>query len=195
MIILINSGGTNINSILFAIERLGKKAELSSDPEKIYKASHVILPGVGTAQNAMRILESDGISQIIKKLKQPVLGVCLGMQLLFEKSDEGGGTDTLGIVPGTVELMKHKKLSIPHMGWNNVEWTRNYELSRGIPDNSFFYFVHSYKCAANEFTTGICEYGGPITSTVQKDNYFGCQFHPERSGKYGEKFLNNFISL
>jgi len=195
-LVIIDNGGANIASVLFAFERLGQKAVLTDNPDQIKKASHVILPGVGAAADAVQTLQAkDGLIDCIRSLTQPVLGICLGMQLLFTRSAEGD-VDMLNIIDGAVtKFMPAPDLSIPHMGWNNVSKSRNHALLNGIDEDSYFYFVHSYRADTGAHTIGQCNYNGAFTAVTAQDNVMGCQFHPERSGKNGAKLLENFLSL
>lgn len=195
MIALIDSGGANIASVLHALERLGARGVLTGDPETIRTAERVILPGVGMAGDAMKRLSEKNLIPVIRALKQPVLGICLGMQLLFEHSEEGDA-DMLGLLPGTVRRFDEKTSGIvPHMGWNEVAFQGDHPLVRDIPDRSHFYFVHSYFAPPGPYTIGICEYGKPFSAIVARDNFMGCQFHPERSGAMGAAILKNFLEI
>lgn len=195
MIAIIDSGGANISSVLFALERLDVKAELTSDPAVISAAERVILPGVGAAGNAMRLLREKNLEDCIRGLKQPVLGICLGMQLLFAHSEEGG-VGMLGILPGTVgHFAPQAGLTVPHMGWNSVTRAGAHPLLDGVADGSYFYFVHSYHAPPSAHAIGICTYGGPFPAIVAKGNFMGCQFHPERSGAAGARLLKNFSEM
>jgi glutamine amidotransferase len=195
MIALINTGVANVASVLYALERLGTKATVTSDPEVILNSSHVILPGVGTANACMDNLKRAGIAQALPTLKVPVMGICLGMQLLYAHSDEGDA-DCLGIFKGTVQkLVPEGKLPVPHMGWNQVKLIAPSILLRGIKDETNFYFVHSFHVPAGAAITAVSNYGQVVPAVVEKDNWFGTQFHPERSGKDGEQILRNFLSL
>ncbi|MDP7142745.1 MAG: imidazole glycerol phosphate synthase subunit HisH [Alphaproteobacteria bacterium] len=205
-LVIIDSGGANIASVLFAFERLGQKAVLTADPDKINAASHVILPGVGAAADAMTKLRAqDGLIDCIRGLTQPVMGICLGMQLLFSFSEEGD-VDLLGLIDGRVSKFKQHSadMTIPHMGWNNVVLEQpDHPLLQNVGQNvgqnpaqsPFFYFVHSYRADMNDHTIGRCTYGDDFTAIVARGNVAGCQFHPERSGKAGAKILENFLAL
>ncbi len=193
MIAIIEGCGTNIASIQFALERLGKKSLLTSDAKIIRSASHVILPGVGTAKNAMTQLQK--LAALIPQLTQPVLGICLGMQLFYEFSEEGK-IETLKIISGKISsFKKNTSLPIPHMGWNQLEIKQPNPLLKNIPDNSYFYYVHSYSAPVNENTIAVTKYGKPFSAIVNNKNFYGVQFHPERSGKTGEQLLKNFLEL
>ena len=195
MIAVVDSGGANIASVMFALERLGVEAELTSDAQKIQGAPRVILPGVGAAKAAMGQLQSLDLVEVIRDLSQPVLGICLGMQLLFSHSEEGN-VELLDIVEGDVKhFTPNEGKTIPHMGWNTVSLQVDHAIFRDVPDNSYFYFVHSYYAACNENTIGQCDYDDQFTAIVAKDNFVGCQFHPERSGITGAQILKNFIEM
>jgi glutamine amidotransferase len=196
MIVIVDSGGANIASIVCALERLHVKAELSHDAKSIRAASHVILPGVGNAAAAMQRLQQQSLIPTLRALTQPVLGICLGMQLLFNHSQEGD-VDCLNIIPADIELFKEKpNLSIPHMGWNTLQiMDTTSELLRGIAENSYVYFVHSYRAPLCSATIATAEYGEKFSAIVAKNNFFGTQFHPERSGIVGAKILENFLKL
>lgn len=193
MIAIINSGGANLNSIIFALQRLGFTARLTLDREEIKNASHVILPGVGTAHNVISNLQKLDLCQTICSLKQPVLGICLGMQIFYEYSCEGD-VECLGIMPGKItNIIPQPNLTIPHMGWNRIKAAQQSPLMQGIEDGSFVYFVHSFIASVSATTTATCFYGKSFTAICQKQNFYGVQFHPERSGTIGAKILNNFV--
>jgi glutamine amidotransferase len=187
MIVVINSGVGNISSVVFALNRLGIDAIVTHDIQTIQNADKVILPGVGTAGITMKNLHELGLIEVIQQLKQPVLGVCLGMQLLFESSSEGD-VDCLGIIPGKITKMKGDDLIIPHMGWNTLNFVKPSEF-----ENQYVYYVHSFYAEVSEYTVATTTYGKPFTAIVKKDNFQGMQFHPERSGDVGEQLLRNFI--
>jgi glutamine amidotransferase len=191
-IVIINYGAGNIQSIMFAIERLGFKAVLSNNPEEIQQADKVIFPGVGEASSAMQKLKESGLDSLIPTLKQPVFGICLGMQLMCKSSEEGN-TKGLGIF--NVDVIKFtSKVKVPQMGWNQIYDLKS-DLFKGIPENEFMYLVHSFyapNCAEAIATTN---YELEYASALQKDNFYGTQFHPEKSGAVGEKILENFLKL
>ena len=192
---IIDSGGANIASLQFALQRLGAHPLLTSDHDIIRKADRVILPGVGAARAAMTRLHEKGLDALVPTLTQPLLGICLGMQLLFDGSDEDN-TDCLGLIEGRARLFEAAPdRPVPHMGWNRVEKTRNARLLDGIPDGAYFYFVHSYAVDPVATTTGSTDYGRVFTSVVRKGNFMGTQFHPERSGENGARLLQNFLHL
>jgi glutamine amidotransferase len=192
---IIDSGGANISSVIFACKRLGVEPVFSSDPDVIRSADRVILPGVGAARAAMDHLNSQGLVDCIRGLTQPVLGICLGMQLLFESSSEGE-TPCLGIIPGQLELFKPAEgLRVPHMGWNLVEKQSEDPLIAGMPEKPWFYFVHSYVAPLGEFTVATSQHGQVFSAIVRQNNFFGAQFHPERSAKDGARLLKNFLDM
>lgn len=195
MIAVLNTGGANLASVVNALERLEKTSQLTTDPEIISKASHVILPGVGAAQAAMQYLYEADLIQLITGLKQPVLGICLGMQILYDHSEEGD-VKCLGKIPSRVRRFNFDGgLPVPHMGWNTIEPSERNLLLKGIDPNSYVYFVHSYRGDLGPWTTAITKYGEEFPSMVQQDNFFGVQFHPERSGMVGATILENFVQL
>ena len=198
-IVIIDTGCANLSSVRMAIERLGVTAQVSKEAAVIRAADKLILPGVGTAKAAMHNLQERGLVELIREAKQPLLGFCLGMQMLAQASEEhmGGESDIdcLGIVPGKVKLMQVGDLRLPHMGWNQVEHDGTHPLFNGIPSGSYFYFVHSYALEVTAASLATCNYGGPFTAVVGKDNFFGAQFHPERSGKAGARLIQNFLEL
>ena len=192
---LVDCGGANIASLRFALERLGVEACFTRDAGRIEAAQRVLLPGVGAAGAGMHRLADAGLVELIPRLTQPVLGICLGLQLLHEGSSEDD-TPCLGVIPGPVDLLEASpEHTIPHMGWNQVKRRAKSPLLDGIPDSSWFYFVHSYAAAAGEHCIGETEHGRRFASIVHKDNFFGVQFHPERSGRHGQRLLKNFLEL
>jgi len=193
-VVIIDGGGANIASLKFALARLGSEAELTVDAEVISSASHVILPGVGAAQDAMNRLKDAELDALIPRLIQPVLGICLGMQLFFDASEEND-TRCLGILPGcAVQLQATPDRSVPHMGWNQIQRTRESPLLDGIPDGSYFYFVHSYALDVTSETLAYTDYGRNFTAIVERDNFAAAQFHPERSSVPGARLLENFLN-
>lgn len=191
---VVDSGGANIASVLQALQRLGASAVFTSDPEVIAGAERVILPGVGSAGAAMDKLRESGIDTLIPRLTQPVLGICLGMQLLFERSTESDGR-LLGIIGADVErLPQAPGLRIPHMGWNQIELRREDPLLSGLA-GGWFYFVHSFAAPLGEWTLASSEHGRPFSAIVQQGNFRGAQFHPERSATFGARLLRNFLEL
>jgi glutamine amidotransferase len=194
--VIVDSGGANISSLRFALGRLGCAAPLTADPALIRDASHVFLPGVGAADQAMNRLENSGLAELLRELTQPLLGICLGMQLLFESSQEDGGRACLGLVPGHVaRLVPAPDRPVPHMGWNLTSLAADCALFRGLPAAAHFYYVHSYAAPAGEDTVAVADYGGEFTAVVSRGNFHGTQFHPERSGPAGARLLANFLAL
>ncbi|MGB1080646.1 MAG: imidazole glycerol phosphate synthase subunit HisH [Flavobacteriaceae bacterium] len=190
-VVIIDYGAGNIQSIRFALERLGAIAVLSHDAEEIQQATHVIFPGVGEASSAMEKLCATGLDKVIPTLTQPVLGICLGMQLMCRSSEEGN-TKGLGVFDTEV-LRFTTDLNVPHMGWNTVDGSGNLFLN--IPQNSHFYLVHSYYANVCNDTVASCTYDIPFSATLARDNFFGTQFHPEKSGGVGATLLQNFLNL
>ena len=191
-IAVVNSGGANISSVLHALGRLGAEPLFTDDAARIRSADRVILPGVGAAGNAMDVLHGHGLVDVIRGLTQPVLGICLGMQLLFESSEEDE-TDLLGLVPARLgRLPERPGLRIPHMGWNAIENTTEDPLTRGI-DGEWFYFVHSYAAPVGDWTLAASTHGQPFSAVVRHGNFAGAQFHPERSASAGARLLKNFL--
>jgi imidazole glycerol-phosphate synthase subunit HisH len=191
---IVDGGGANIASLQFALARLGAESALTVDPIAIHAATHVILPGVGAARSAMERLRQKGLDALIPSLTQPVLGICLGLQLLFERSEEDD-TECLGILPGTVmRFTPAPGRPVPHMGWNQVRLVRASSLLAEVPDNSYFYFVHSYAAGIGPLTAGSTDYGWPFSAVVEARNFLATQFHPERSGPLGARVLGNFLS-
>ena len=187
---IIDYGAGNIQSIRFALERLGVSATLSSEPETIQSASHVIFPGVGEASSAMAKLKSTQLDKLIPELTQPVLGICLGMQLMCNSSEEGNTTG-LGIFDTEVVRFSTTR-NVPHMGWNEVKGSGL--LFEKIPKGSHFYLVHSYYAIPNINTVGHCLYDINFAAAMAKNNFYGTQFHPEKSGTMGSQLLQNFLS-
>ena len=194
-VVLVDGGGTNIGSVRFALQRLGVGAQMTADPERIARATHVILPGVGAAAPGMAKLRDSGLVDVLRDLSQPLLGVCLGMQLLFEHSEESD-TKCLGLLPGSVRhLSQSHGIRVPHMGWNSLHTERDDELTCGIAANAYAYFVHSYAAPIGEATVASCEHGEAFSAIVRRGNVCGMQFHPERSGSLGADLLRNFLAL
>jgi imidazole glycerol-phosphate synthase subunit HisH len=194
-VVIVESGGANIASLQYALERLGTSAVVSADPQQIRAAGHVILPGVGAAADAMARLRQSGLDGVIAALQQPVLGICLGMQLLFESSLEGE-TRCLGIIPGRAcRLSQTPDRPVPHMGWNTLDIHRASPLIAGITAGDYAYFVHSFALDVSEATLASTRYGTPFSACVQWRNFYGTQFHPERSAAVGARVLKNFLTL
>lgn len=194
-VVLLDSGGANIGSLRAALARLGVDAPVTRDHECILAATHVILPGVGAAAAAMRRLRETGLDRLIPRLTMPVLGVCVGMQLLFERSEEGE-TACLGLLPGTVRRLAAARCGrVPHMGWNQLAPRGDVPLLRGIARGEHAYFVHGYAAGVDASTLASCDYGGPFAAAVGQGNFYGVQFHPERSASTGARLLRNFLAL
>jgi glutamine amidotransferase len=193
--VIIDSGGANLASLQFAFERLGAQTHVTADAAAIISAPRVILPGVGSAGDAMSRLRKSGIADLLPSLRQPVLGICLGMQLLFERSEEGT-TECLGILPDTVKrLLPVSGRPVPHMGWNQLAPTREDPLLEGIARDDYVYFVHSYAVPVSDLTLASTDYGEPLSAMVRRANFWGTQFHPERSAEVGARVLANFLRL
>lgn len=193
-IVKYNAG--NIQSVLFALERLGVQAKVTDDFGELQQADKVIFPGVGEARSAMNSLQEKGLDAVIKNLKQPVLGICVGMQLLFEHSEESD-TECLGIVPAKVKLFRSKEASntkVPQIGWNNI-YNLKTSLFKDVPEKSYVYYVHSYYAEMNPYCIATSDYSVEYCGAVQKDNFYGVQFHAEKSAKVGEQILANFLTL
>ena len=191
-IIKYNAG--NVASVMYALDRIGQKYQLTDDHEQIKKADKVIFPGVGEASTAMAYLKEKGLDTLIKGLKQPVLATCIGMQLLCKHSEEGN-VDCIGVFDVEVKKFISKDLKIPHVGWNSIEKRGENPLMKGLKEEEFVYFVHSFYAPVNEYTTAVCEYVQPFSAMLQKDNFYAAQFHAEISGKAGEQILKNFLAL
>ncbi len=193
--VVIGSCGANLASLGFALERLGIAAPVTEHADVVRNASHVLLPGVGAARDAMRRLQAAGLAEVIPTLTQPVLGICLGMQLLFTHSEEDD-VACLGVISGGVRLLPQSaELPVPHMGWNEIRPIRPAPLLAGIGDRDYAYFVHSYAAPPGDYTLAVSEYGRPFSAVVQHGNFHGTQFHPERSSDTGARLLRNFFGL
>lgn len=190
---IIDNGGANIASLRFALDRLGVASRVTADAEAIRRAPRVILPGVGAAADAMERLRASGLATVIPTLTQPVLGICLGMQLLFISSEEGE-TGCLGIIPARVTRFAERRgLPVPHMGWNQVRARVASPLLRGVEPGAYVYFVHSYCAPVGPWTDATTDYGGEFSALVRHRNFMGAQFHPERSSRAGARLLANFL--
>ncbi|WP_373950523.1 imidazole glycerol phosphate synthase subunit HisH [Vibrio pomeroyi] len=199
-VVIIDTGCANVSSVKFAIERLGYAVEISKEPEVVLAADKLFLPGVGTASEAMKNLQERDLVSLVKKVEKPLLGICLGMQLLGKLSQEKGQkadelVECLGLCDGEVRLLETGDLPLPHMGWNTVTSTPNHPLFKDIEEGEYFYFVHSFAMPVGDYTIAQCDYGNPFTAAVQSGNYYGVQFHPERSSKAGSKLIKNFLEL
>ncbi|MBS0193567.1 MAG: imidazole glycerol phosphate synthase subunit HisH [Proteobacteria bacterium] len=194
-VVLVDSGGANIGSVRYALQRLGVDAPLTSDGDVIRRAERVILPGVGAAAAAMARLRELDLVDLLRTLDRPLLGICLGMQLLFEASAEGD-VACLGRLPGRVEkLCAAPGIRIPHMGWNRLHTCRASRLLDGIAEGAMAYFVHSYAAPVDVATVASCAHGAVFSAIAQGDGVAGAQFHPERSGRVGQRLLANFLRL
>ncbi|MGE8512984.1 MAG: imidazole glycerol phosphate synthase subunit HisH [Chryseobacterium culicis] len=192
MIAIIKYNGGNVNSVQNALNRLNIDSVITDDPEQILKADKVIFPGVGEASSTMKLLKERELDLLIPALKQPVLGICLGMQLMC-KGNEEGDTEGMGIFDINVRKFPSRDI-VPHMGWNTVSGQTS-PLFAGIEKSSDVYFVHSYYCELSDFTTSVCDYILPFSASLQKDNFYAVQFHPEKSGIVGSQIVKNFINL
>lgn len=194
--VVVKLGVGNTASVLFALERAGARAVLTDDPTIIADAPRLILPGVGAAGHAMRMLQQKGLIETLRTYERPLLGICLGQQLLYETSEEYDGETTLGLISGVVRrFAADAKRPVPHMGWSKLSFTRESPLTEGLKDGDYAYFVHSYYCPVGAETLAAVEYGETFSAIVGKDHAFGCQFHPERSGAVGARVLSNFLKL
>jgi len=192
MIAIIKYNGGNVNSVQNTLNRLNVDSIITDDPEKILKADKVIFPGVGEASSTMKLLKEKELDLLIPGLKQPFLGICLGMQLMCGENEEGN-TEGMGIFDINVRKFPSKDI-VPHMGWNTVSGQTS-PLFSGIEESSDVYFVHSYYCELSDFTTSVCDYILPFSASLQKDNFYAVQFHPEKSGIVGNQIVKNFINL
>ena len=192
---IVDSIGSNLASLIFALNRIGSSFEITDEIDVLNKASHIILPGVGAAKNAMTKLKQRKLIDEISKLTKPTLGICLGMQIFMDASDEDDAK-CLGIISNTCRPFENNRdYPVPHMGWNKVRFNRDSVLTKNLKDDDYYYFVHSYYVPICSETIGVASYPIEFSAVVQKDNFFGTQFHPEKSGLSGSKILQNFISL
>lgn len=194
MSVIIDTGCANLTSLKYAVERLTPDVLISDDAAVISSAERVFLPGVGSAQYAMRVLLDKGLVPVIQGLTQPVLGICLGMQLLAAGSAEGN-TDCLGLIPVRVEGLQSAGLRLPHMGWNTLTTLSDHPLLHGLGADDYFYFVHSYAAGMTDSTLASCEYGSQFSAAMASQNFMGVQFHPERSSSAGSQLLKNFLEI
>ena len=193
-VVLLDSGGANLGSVRAAFARLGVDAPVTSDWKTIQAATHVVLPGVGAAASAMSRLRENGLDRLVARLSQPLIGICIGMQLLFESSEEND-TECLGLLPGRVtKLPSSPGIRVPHMGWNRLEPVADHPLSAGL-DQQYVYFVHSYAARDAASTIARCHHGEPFAAMVARGSVMGAQFHPERSAAAGARLLKNFLAL
>jgi len=211
MNVIVDTGCANLSSVKFAVERLGYQVTITDDIELIKKASKVILPGVGSAKHAMKNIVAKGLVETLQGLTQPVLGFCLGMQLMTESSTEGNGSSTerensvvgesastiacLNLIPTKIAPLAAQENRLPHMGWNTLSHVTNHPIFNGISAGDYFYFVHSFAAPVSEYTIATCDYGNKFSAAIAKDNFIGCQFHPERSSALGSKIIQNFLEL
>jgi len=193
-IAVVDSGGANISSVLHALRRLGAEPVFTADADAIRTAERVILPGVGAAGRAMEVLGKYGLVEVIRALTQPVLGICLGMQLLFESSEEDDA-QLLGLIPARLQrLLQTRGLRVPHMGWNAIANLRPDPLTEDL-DGNWFYFVHSFAAPLGEWTLSSATHGAPFSAVVRQGNFLGAQFHPERSAAAGASLLRHFMEI
>jgi glutamine amidotransferase len=198
MNVIVDTGCANLSSVKFAVERLGFTATITDDIEQIKAADKVIFPGVGSAKHAMANINDKGLVATLQSLTQPVLGFCLGMQLMTTSSTEGskGSVVTcLGMIPTKVTPLNALSNRLPHMGWNTLTEVANHPILKGISVDDYFYFVHSFAAPISQYTLASCEYGSEFSAIIGNDNFIGCQFHPERSGELGSKIIKNFLDL
>jgi len=192
---VVRLGVGNTASVMFALERLGAKARLTADPKEIEEAERVILPGVGAASYAMGRIDDAGLKNALVGFNRPMLGICLGQQLLFEESEEGDAI-ALGLIKGKVRRLPSSIAApSPHMGWSRLQELKPHALLEGVRDGDYCYFVHSFACPLTDCTLAVAEYGAAFAAIVGAGNIFGCQFHPERSGETGRRILSNFLAL
>ncbi|MCO4798392.1 MAG: imidazole glycerol phosphate synthase subunit HisH [Colwelliaceae bacterium] len=197
-IVIVDTGCANLSSVKFAVERLGYQTNITDDIEIIKKADKVIFPGVGTAKHAMENVIKKGLVETLQQLTQPVLGFCLGMQLMTNSSVESNSdqnVDCLSIIPTEVTPLDSQSLRLPHMGWNTLTSVSDHPVFKGINIGDYFYFVHSFAAPISEYTVASCQYGSEFSAAIAKDNFIGCQFHPERSSDLGSKIIQNFLDL
>ena len=195
-LVIIDTGCANLSSVAFAFERLGANPRISANGEDITSASRVVLPGVGSAPYAMAEINKRNLGPIVKDLRQPVLGICLGMQLMFETLDEGSEpVEGFGVIKGHIGALDTKDKPSPHMGWNTLSVLKDDPLVKGLSAKDYAYFVHSFAASINDNTLVSCDYGTAFTAIVKHKNFQGCQFHPERSSATGAKILKNFMDL
>ncbi|PHR85361.1 MAG: imidazole glycerol phosphate synthase subunit HisH [Colwellia sp.] len=202
--VIVDTGCANLSSVKFAIQRLGFSVTITDDIELIKAADKVIFPGVGSAKHAMANIIDKGLVETLQNLTQPVLGFCLGMQLMTKSSTEGNcateGVDEsvvecLNIIPTLVEPLDAQGNRLPHMGWNTLTKVASHPVLKGINVDDYFYFVHSFAAPISEYTIASCQYGSEFSAVIAKDNFIGCQFHPERSSALGSKIIKNFLEL
>jgi glutamine amidotransferase len=196
--VIVDTGCANLSSVKFAIQRLGYKATITDDVNLIKAADKVIFPGVGTAKHAMENIKAKNLVTTLQNLTQPVLGFCLGMQLMTESSNEGQENNSipcLNLIPTEILPLEAKGKILPHMGWNTLNNVKSHPVFEGISDGDYFYFVHSFAAPISKYTIASCQYGSQFSAAIAKDNFIGCQFHPERSSTLGSKIIQNFLEL
>jgi glutamine amidotransferase len=194
MIALIDYNAGNTASVANALDVLGKKFVLTKSENEICNADKIIFPGVGEASFAVKQLHKNNLINLLRIVKKPLLGICLGMQLLYEFSEEGS-IPCLGILPGTVKRFDSSRITVPHMGWSEIFFTKESKLFNGIKEKEFFYFANSYYVPVDDNTTSIANHDVDFAASIEKDNIYGVQFHPEKSGEAGLKVLKNFVEL
>ncbi|WP_189376446.1 imidazole glycerol phosphate synthase subunit HisH [Thalassotalea profundi] len=196
--VIVDTGCANLSSVQFAVERLGFKVVVTDDIDLIKSADKVILPGVGSARHAMENIRAKDLVETLQQLTQPVLGFCLGMQLMARSSVEGATNqpiECLGLIPTDIIPLDANNLRLPHMGWNTLTKVIDHPVFEGINIGDYFYFVHSFAAPVSEYTVASCQYGNEFSAAIAKDNFIGCQFHPERSSELGSKIIKNFLNL
>lgn len=192
-VVVVKLGVGNTASVMFALGRLGARARLSDDAAQIADAERIILPGVGAAAHAMQLLREKQLADVLKRFERPLLGICLGQQLLYDVSEEGDAKG-LGRIGGVVRaLSASPQTPAPHMGWSRLKRMQDHPLLEGVPEGAYAYFVHSYICPISADTVAAADYGGAFSAVIARGNVFGCQFHPERSGETGARILQNFL--
>lgn len=194
MIAIIKYKAGNTASVANALDRLGAQYFFAEKPNELETADGIIFPGVGHARSAMESLEEKGVDEWLKQTKKPVLGICVGMQLMFESSTEGN-TVGLGVIPGSLKKFDESQAKVPHMGWNTIDKKNEHAILRNLIPNHYMYFVHSFYAPVTEHTLAACNYINDFSAVVAKDNYMGVQFHPEKSGSVGSLILQNFLDL
>lgn len=198
MNVIVDTGCANLSSVKFAVERLGYQVTITDDIDLITKADKVIFPGVGSAKHAMKNIIAKDLVETLQKLTQPVLGFCLGMQLMTTSSSETNEQEKvacLNLIPTNVEPLDAQEQRLPHMGWNTLTQVAKHPIFAGISAGDYFYFVHSFAAPVSEYTIASCEYGSTFSAAIAKGNFIGCQFHPERSSALGSKIIQNFLEL
>lgn len=205
MNVIVDTGCANLASVKFAVERLGYPVTVTDDIDLIKSADKVIFPGVGSAKHAMENIKAKNLVNVLQNLTQPVLGFCLGMQLMTESSTESNKSSTEGVnndivpclnlIPTKVEPLQAQGNRLPHMGWNTLTTVSDHPIFKDIAVGDYFYFVHSFAAPISEYTIASCEYGSTFSAAIAKDNFIGCQFHPERSSALGSKIIQNFLEM